>query len=220
MGEFASKGVAGSGLGLGIAGTALGVLNSAANGNGLLGGLFGGGWGMNNAAAGGLALNALAERDAKIAKLEAERHSDAKSVDVYQQTLRDNTTLRDQLFQFINPIATEAGANRERIAVLEAQHKCEVEKALLREQLIQAKIDNCCCQMNGKIDSVAQTASCGIAQLQNAVACINNTLSGITSTVIPQTAICPPVMPRYNSWTAPTDTAPATQPVTGTINVS
>ena len=35
--KFASKGVAGSGLGLGIAGTALGLLN----GNGL-GGLFGG----------------------------------------------------------------------------------------------------------------------------------------------------------------------------------
>jgi hypothetical protein len=38
--EFASKGVAGSGLGLGIAGTALGLLN--ANGGGLLGGLVGG----------------------------------------------------------------------------------------------------------------------------------------------------------------------------------
>ena len=217
MGEFASKGVAGSGLGLGIAGTALGVLNSAASGNGLLGGLFGG-WGMNNAA-GGLALNALAERDAKIAKLEAERHSDTKGVEIYQQTLRDNQTLRDQVFSYLTPLSNEAAANRERIAVLESQHKCEVEKSLLREQLIQAKIDNCCCQMNGKIDSVAQTASCGISQLQNAVACINNTLSGITSTVIPQTAICPPVMPRYNSWTAPTDTAPATQPVTGTINV-
>jgi hypothetical protein len=34
MAEFASKGVAGSGLGLGIAGTALGVLNSS---NGALG---------------------------------------------------------------------------------------------------------------------------------------------------------------------------------------
>lgn len=39
MAEFASKGVAGSGLGLGIAGTALGLLNG--NG-GLLGGLFNG----------------------------------------------------------------------------------------------------------------------------------------------------------------------------------
>lgn len=43
MAEFASKGVAGAGLGTGIAGLALGVLNSSANGNGLLGGLFGNG---------------------------------------------------------------------------------------------------------------------------------------------------------------------------------
>ena len=40
MAEFASKGVAGTGLGLGIAGTALGLLNG--NGN-ILGGLLGGG---------------------------------------------------------------------------------------------------------------------------------------------------------------------------------
>lgn len=40
MAEFASKGVAGTGLGLGIAGTALGLLNG--NGN-VLGGLLGGG---------------------------------------------------------------------------------------------------------------------------------------------------------------------------------
>ena len=209
MGEFASKGVAGTGLGLGIAGlaTALvapGLLNGGCNG----GGLFNlGGCNNVNAAAGGMALNAIAERDAKIAKLEAERHSDTKGVEIYQQTLRDNTTLRDQLFQFINPLATEAAANRERIAVLESQHKCEIEKALLREQLIQAKIDNCCCTMNNRIDTVAQSASCGIAQLNNAVAAINTTLSGITKTVVPKDAICPEVMSRYNSWTAPTTPA-------------
>ena len=41
MAEFASKGVAGTGLGLGAAGVALGLLNGG------LGNLFGG-WGMNN----------------------------------------------------------------------------------------------------------------------------------------------------------------------------
>lgn len=41
MPEFASKGVAGSGLGLGIAGTALGLLNNG------VGGILGG-WGNNN----------------------------------------------------------------------------------------------------------------------------------------------------------------------------
>ena len=40
MAEFASKGVAGTGLGLGIAGTALGVMAGGLNGG--LGGLFGG----------------------------------------------------------------------------------------------------------------------------------------------------------------------------------
>ena len=39
--EYASKGVAGAGLGTGIAGLSLGVLNAMGNGN-LLGGLFGG----------------------------------------------------------------------------------------------------------------------------------------------------------------------------------
>ena len=168
---------------------------------------MGGGWGNNAAAAGGVALNALAEKDAKIARLEAERYGDNKMVELYQQTLRDNQTLRDQVFSYITPLSTEAAANRERIAVLETQHKCEDEKALLREQLIQAKIGNCCCDMTNKINTVAQTSACGISQLQNAVACINNTLAGITKTIIPKDAICPEYMNRYNSWVAPTTPA-------------
>lgn len=32
--------------------------------------------------------------------------------------------------------------------------------------------------------------------------------------------ICPEVMPRWNSWTAPTAEAPAVQPVTGSIKVT
>lgn len=48
MAEFASKGVAGAGLGTGIAGLALGVLNSSNNGNGLLGGTIAGMMGTLN----------------------------------------------------------------------------------------------------------------------------------------------------------------------------
>lgn len=33
-------------------------------------------------------------------------------------------------------------------------------------------------------------------------------------------AICPEVMQRYNNWVAPTDQAPATQPISGTINAN
>lgn len=115
MGEFASKGVAGSGLGLGIAGTALGLLNANGNGGGLLGGLFGGG-NCQNAQA-GMALNALAEKDAKIAELTAMRYSDNQNAAVYKQTLADNKTLRDEMYAYITPIAQESAANRERVAV-------------------------------------------------------------------------------------------------------
>jgi hypothetical protein len=70
-------------------------------------------------------------------------------------------------------------------------------------------MDNCCGETNGRINQLNQT-----------VYQISQTLGSITSTIIPQTAICPPVMTRYNSWVAPTDTAPATQPIIGTVNAT
>ena len=88
MAEFASKGVAGSGLGLGIAGTALGVLNASNGGNGLLGGLFG-----NNGC--GSQVSAL---QAENAMLKAENYSDKVAKEVYGQALADNSALRSRLY--------------------------------------------------------------------------------------------------------------------------
>lgn len=199
MGEFASKGVAGSGLGLGIAGTALGVLNASNGGGGLLGGLFGGGCNSQ--------VSAL---QSEIGMLKAEKYSDRNTADVYSAVRGE---YKDLLEKWITPLSDEACRNRERIAVLETQVKCDNEKALLREQLVREqlgrRIDNCCCETNGRINDLASR-----------VHGLGRTLDSITSTIIPQTAICPPVMPRYNSWVAPTDTAPATQPVVGNIDVS
>lgn len=73
MAEFASKGVAGSGLGLGIAGTALGLLNNGGNG-GLLGGLLGGG---NQ--------NVVSALQAENGMLKAENYSDKNAKEVYAQ---------------------------------------------------------------------------------------------------------------------------------------
>ena len=195
MGEFASKGVAGSGLGLGIAGTALGVLNASCCGGGLLGGLFGNGnrcgYGTNGIAE-GVALSAMAEKDAKIAELTAMRYSDNQDVAVYKQTLADNKTLRDEMYAYITPIAQESASNRERVAVLEAQQKCEIEKALLREQIVVQRIDN-----------VAQQCGCGISQLNAAVAGLTGRVNAITKEVVPLGAICPQAMPRFNDWQSP-----------------
>ena len=200
MGEFASRGVAGTGLGLGIAGTALGLLNNNGNGNGLLGGLFG----NNNQ------WNQVSALQAENGMLRAEKYSDRNTADVYTAV---RSEYKDLLEKWITPLSDEACRNRERIAVLETSVKCENEKALLREQLVREqlnrRIDQCCCETNGRLND-----------LNTRVYGIGRTLDSITTTIIPQTAICPPVMPRYNSFVTPTDTAPATQPIVGNVDVS
>ena len=159
MGDYASKGVAGSGLGLGIAGTALALLN----GNGL-GGLFG-----NNSAmlAGNAAVASLAEKDAEIGQLKAEKYTNDKLAETY-------INLNAQINKVAGDLVTLSLNNERRISNLDAQ-----------------------------VSALATATN-------SAIAGINNTLSQLTKTIIPQSAICPEVMPRFNSWVAPTTTTPST----------
>lgn len=149
--DYASKGVAGAGLGLGIAGTALGLLQ-----NGNFGGILGGNGGSAYVS------RYDAEKDARIAQLETE----VKLRDANTYTLGEVNKMRnyvDAKFDAINA------------------------------QLCQQAVVNA---------QVTANLSC----LQNTVA----TLSGLTKTVIPIDSICPEPMRRYNSWTAPTETATTT----------
>lgn len=86
MAEFATKGVAGTGLGLGIAGTALGVLNGGL-GN-ILGGVFGGGCGCSdNMPVSRYELNQeskIAELQSQIALRDANTYNDQKLLEVYK----------------------------------------------------------------------------------------------------------------------------------------
>lgn len=178
MGDYASKGVAGTGLGLGIAGTALGLLNG--NGGNVLGGLFG-----NNC-------NRVPDLLAENSMLKAENYSDKVAKEVYAQTITDTDNLKKELFAFIKPISDQVVQNQVDSAVLKAQ----IEKD---KEITKLQMDNCCCQLNSKIDMVASTSACGIAQL-------NNVVANITKTIVPKDVICPEYMQRYNSWTVPTDT--------------
>ncbi len=191
MGEFASKGVAGSGLGLGIAGTALGLLNGGGGLGGILGGLGGGNASM---IAGGTALGVLAEKDAEIARLKAENYSDKVAKEVYSQSLVDNNSLRTEMFAFIKPLSDEAAANQVNIARIEEQIKCMKQTGELREQIVL-----------GKVNEVALTANNGITALSGAVACLQQTVNGLTKTIIPATSVCPQPMPAQNAWKAPCD---------------
>lgn len=87
MAEFASKGVAGSGLGLGIAGTALGLLNGG------LGNILGTGYNNNCGCSENMMVNRYElSQESRIAKLETEVSlrdanifTDQKIADVYER---------------------------------------------------------------------------------------------------------------------------------------
>lgn len=96
MGDFASKSVAGAGLGTGIAGLSLGILNSGFLNNGWGNG-WNNGWGRNvngwggNCGCGGFSAygdinisEALAERDSTIAMLQSEKYADGVGLGIYK----------------------------------------------------------------------------------------------------------------------------------------
>ena len=100
--EYATKGVAGAGLGLGIAGTALGLLN----GNGGLGGILGGG---NNRCNGSCSENMPVSRyelnqESTISKLQSEialrdanTYGDQKTLELYRYIDGQLKDVRDAL---------------------------------------------------------------------------------------------------------------------------
>lgn len=143
MAEYASKGVAGSGLGLGIAGTALGVLNSSNGGSGgILGGLFGNG---NQSV-----ISALQSENAM---LKSENYSDKNAKEVYGQSLADTRRLRDELYAYIKPLSDEAANNRVEVAVLKESMTKNEEINKLREELVKKDID----YLKGAVYSQGQT---------------------------------------------------------------
>ena len=155
----------------------MGVLNNG--GSGLLGGLFG----NNNC------MNDKLAMQAEIDQLKAENYSDKVGKEVYER-------LSERLIdKYISPISVEVADSRVREAKMQEQIKCITEKAELREQLT-----------NARINEVALIANNGITALGGQIACLQATVSGITKTIVPASAVCPAPMPQYNSWTAPTTT--------------
>lgn len=210
MAEYASKGVAGTALGLGIAGT-VGLVNQLSGCNGgVLGGILGGNCCNRGVGVGGLAeAQYVSALQAENGQLKAENYSDRTSLEAYKQTVADNKELRTEMYAFIKPLSEEAANNRVTIARLEEQIKCAGEKAELREQVIQGQLREQGLALNGKIDQVANAAKCCCEANSTAIAGLQALMSKITQTVIPTNAICPEVMPRFNSWTAPTEPAAA-----------
>lgn len=212
MGEFASKGVAGTALGLGIAGT-VGLVNQLGGcGNGILGGLFGGNC---NAIAGGAALNAMAEKDAIIAQLKSEKYTDQQIASVYKANRDEKDALGDRLLEkYINPMAQEISNMRVREAETTAAVNCLSQSTSQRFDAVYKEIE---C---AKKECGAAIALEGERRINgdNSIMCYvqGNYVPG--KLVMPADSICPEVMLRWNSWSAPTNTAPDIQTVKGNVD--
>ena len=73
--------------------------------------------------------------------------------------------------------------------------------------------------MEGKITNVAQAANAGISQLQCAINCLQNTVSGIASTYVPAAKVTPlpapnpfPPAPPYGPYWIPVPPMPPVPP--------
>lgn len=120
--EYASKGVAGAGLGLGIAGTALGLLN--------------GGWGNllgMNGCGGGCSestpvnryelnlVQEIAAKDAHIGLLEADKYTDQKIVEAYKDLQAQITAIKDNQIAINTQQAVYNGTNTATISCMQQQ---------------------------------------------------------------------------------------------------
>lgn len=207
MAEFASKGVAGSGLGLGIAGTALGLLNGG--GNGLFGGLF-------NQANGGYVtekeqfyINEMNKKDAQLAQEKSERYSDSVGISAYKEAIALSNKNDEKLGAYIEKANNQAMTTAAELAVLKANIEClnqklDYENKATRDQMIAGDIG-----LRKDIDYTRR-------DLEQQLGCTYNTLNEKFNCYVPWSkklsadVICPQPMPLYNSWTAPTTTTTTT----------
>lgn len=209
MGEFASNAKANTGVALGA--TGLGLAAAQALGNGGLGGILGNLFGGNQQ---GLALNALAQKDAEIAMLKSENYSDKIGKEVYEQHRRDMREQNEGLMSFIKPLAEEAANNRVKIAELEANIKCCCEKQELREQIMAGKINEVALATNGRINTMeaglngqlstmSATTNGNFDALNATISCLTARVNGITSEYVPACKVTPLPMPLANSHANP-----------------
>ena len=122
MAEFASKGVAGAGLGLGIAGTALGVLNGG------LGNILGTGC-INSVCSDNMLVNRyeldlenkIVSKDSEIALLKSNIYTDQKLVDLYTNIQGQINTIKENQNAVNMQQAVYNGTNTATINCIQAQ---------------------------------------------------------------------------------------------------
>lgn len=100
-------------------------------------------------------------------------------------------------------MAQKVAAKDSEIALLKSEQNTEIKIADVYERIM-TKV-NANERAQSEVNAAQAVFNAGtnsaINLLQNQIGILN----GLTKTVIPGSSICPEMMPRYNSWTAPTE---------------
>lgn len=201
--NVASQGLAGTALGLGIAGT-LSFLNQftgGAWGFGLGNGCgFNNGWGFNRGGCGmgygfngfGIAADVVNNHDTRIigaleaenSKLKSERYTDSVGTSLYTAIIQQTNKSDDKINANYKELAQFIAALDKQIAVDRKETECNF------------------AFLNNRITETAKELRCYVD---------SRFVPGELK--MPLQSICPEAMRRYNTWVAPTTAAPDTLPV-------
>ncbi len=104
--------------------------------------------------------------------------------------------------------AQELAKKDSEIALLKSEQNTEVKIADVYDRLVTKINANYKEQADWNAQQMVNNCqmSSAIAVNTNNIAALQSSVSAITKTIVPKSAICPEVMERYNSWTAPTNT--------------
>lgn len=133
--------------------------------------------------------------NSEIAKIKAERYAD-------QAVIAGN----EKFYNFRKDLADAIVEDRNRLSNIEGKMSCNEEISRLKEKIMLEKLENV---RNEAIGAVKLESERRINGDQGLYSYVNATFVP-GRLVMPRTSICPEVMQRYNSWTAPTDTAETT----------
>lgn len=195
MANYAS---AGGAYGVGIPALALGSLAFLQNGG--LGNLFGNPQAQQAQQA---QKAACAEKDAKIARLEAERYADGIVAQVYKAGRDEKDAL---IAAYINPMAREIADIRVREAETAGALNALAQSTSQRFEAVYREIDCAKKECGAAIALEGERRTNGDQSIMCYVQ--GNFVPG--KLIMPASSICPPAMPQYNSWVAPTTSTTTT----------
>lgn len=196
--EYASKGVANAGLTTGIIGTALGLLNGGL-GNNLMG------YGNRMVANGGCGyMDGVCSENTPVSRYELEQERKISQLQSEKDMLLSDNKTDGKILELYKYIEQQFTKDRENVSARFTETGRTIADLAANQAVINQRVTDNLSFVDSKIDN-------SVAALYKEIECKTLPLEK----KVPLTSICPQPMQRYNSWVAPTETAPTTPTTTG-----